>query len=160
MLLSNHSGLWLGAGFFLILICFFVMIFCLFSHHLGIQQVLCLLLQENYLSGLPCCFFQKLDPLNRLELEDRRRRPQGEMWRKRKGLTGLQWDSLGQEGGARVCPGDSSLVAWEGVGRSWRNNQGLYWITRPQPDIQNLTRSFLHGSKHSMKGVERRNMGA
>lgn len=50
--------------------------------------------------------FQTLDPLKRLGLEDKRR-PGGEMWREKKELTCLQWYSLGQEGGVRVCFGSA-----------------------------------------------------
>lgn len=98
----------------------------------------------------------RLDPLKRLRLEDKRRRPQGEMWRERKELTCLQWDSLGQEGGVRVCFGVSSLLVCKRVGRPWRNGQGLYWVTCSQPDSQNFTISSLHGLKHSMKVLEKR----
>lgn len=44
----------------------------------------------------------------------------------------------------------------EGVGGSWRNNQGLHRVMCLQPDIHSPNRSSLHGPKHRMKVAERR----
>lgn len=76
------SGSWGGFWF---LIYFSAMISYLSSHLSGTQQVLCLLLLENYYR-----------PTEETWVWWQGKRPCRQMWRERKGLTCLQWDSLGQ----------------------------------------------------------------